>query len=322
LRPTAFLAGRGRNDEGCFIDQRERVGDRIDALRTAIQGELSELWTSLPGIVDSVDFTKMVCTVKPAIRGLYTNIKGVQIWIDPPLLIFVPIVFPVGGGFALTLPLAQGDEVLVIFAARCIDAWWQNGGYQNTQPELRLHDIGDGFCIPGPRSLPEVIPGISSTTAQFRTKDGTAFIELTSGGAVNILAPGGVHITGLVVSPALSGVPTAPTAGLGTNTNQIATCAFVLANASTGPPGPPGPPGPTGATGATGTRGSLWYVGSGPPGTIFGQLNGDLYLNGANGDVWELIAGTWTLETNITGPTGATGATGATGPPGPARPRP
>jgi hypothetical protein len=36
----------------------------------------------------------------------------------------------------------------------------------------------------------------------------------------------------LVVSPALTGTPTAPTAAVGTNTNQIATTAFVLANAS------------------------------------------------------------------------------------------
>lgn len=44
--------------------------------------------------------------------------------------------------------------------------------------------------------------------------------------------------TGVVslASPAFSGTPTAPTATLGTNTTQIATTAFVLANASTGTP--------------------------------------------------------------------------------------
>jgi len=178
------------------VDQRERIGDRIDALRTAIQGEISELWTAMPGIVNSVDFTKMTCTIQPAIRGLYTNFKGVQTWVDLPLLLDVPIVFPAAGGFVLTLPLAEGDEVLVVFGARCIDAWYQNGGNQNVQVELRMHDLSDGFCIPGPRSLPKVIPAISSTTCQLRTEDGTAFIEVTKTGAVNIKAPGGVHVTG------------------------------------------------------------------------------------------------------------------------------
>jgi hypothetical protein len=38
----------------------------------------------------------------------------------------------------------------------------------------------------------------------------------------------------LLASPALTGVPTAPTASLGTNTTQLATTAFVLANGGTG----------------------------------------------------------------------------------------
>lgn len=36
-------------------------------------------------------------------------------------------------------------------------------------------------------------------------------------------------------SPALTGTPTGPTASNGTNTTQLATCAFVLANAATNP---------------------------------------------------------------------------------------
>jgi len=38
----------------------------------------------------------------------------------------------------------------------------------------------------------------------------------------------------MIASPAFTGTPTAPTATAGTNTNQIATTAFVLANSSSG----------------------------------------------------------------------------------------
>ena len=51
--------------------------------------------------------------------------------------------------------------------------------------------------------------------------------------------------------------------------------------------GPPGPQGPTGPAGATGTRGSLWYTGTGAPGTITGVLTGDMYLDTASGDVYQ-----------------------------------
>ena len=56
---------------------------------------------------------------------------------------------------------------------------------------------------------------------------------------------------------------------------------------STGPQGAQGPQGNPGTAGAAGACGSLWYTGSGAPGTITGQQTGDLYLDTASGDVWQ-----------------------------------
>jgi hypothetical protein len=60
-------------------------------------------------------------------------------------------------------------------------------------------------------------------------------------------------------------------------------------------------------------RGTAWFTGSGAPGTIAGQQNGDFYLNTATGDVWELESGTWTEVGNIEGPAGASGSGTPTG---------
>ena len=95
----------------------------------------------------------------------------------------------------------------------------------------------------------------------------------------------------------------------------------------TGNAGPTGPVGPIGLTGPAGPKGSVWYTGAGAPGTL--HVNGDYYLNSTNGDVYEQIAGVWTLVANIKGPIGNTGpagtpgtpgAPGATGPVGPSGP--
>ena len=61
-----------------------------------------------------------------------------------------------------------------------------------------------------------------------------------SGGTLGLVFPDGVSDTEVILpesgelatkdSPALTGTPTAPTAEVGTNTTQIATTAFVLAN--------------------------------------------------------------------------------------------
>ena len=46
-------------------------------------------------------------------------------------------------------------------------------------------------------------------------------------------------------------------------------------------PGPPGPQGPVGV------RGSLWFTGSGPPGTIAGALPNDMYLDESTGNTYQ-----------------------------------
>ena len=66
-----------------------------------------------------------------------------------------------------------------------------------------------------------------------------------------------------------------------------------------------------GATGATGAAGATWRSGSGAPSDSLG-VDGDLYLNIANGDVYVRSSGMYSVVTNIKGPTGFTGATGAT----------
>lgn len=55
-----------------------------------------------------------------------------------------------------------------------------------------------------------------------------------------------------------------------------------------------GPAGPQGPQGIPGVRGSLWYAGDNPPGSIPGALPGDMYLQD-NGAVWRLADGAWTL---------------------------
>ncbi len=114
----------------------------------------------------------MTIEAQPAIQGVVEDESGGSEAVNLPLLIHVPIIFPSGGGFLITFPLSEGDEVLVMFASRCIDAWWQSGGIQRPL-EYRMHDLSDGFAIPGPRSLPNTVSDISTTDLQIRNDDGT-----------------------------------------------------------------------------------------------------------------------------------------------------
>lgn len=172
------------------MDRDELLNDPETAMQTILDGRQAIIWTSMPGIVTSIDYSKMVCSVRPAIQGVVSLSNNQIQFVDLPLLINVPICYPKSNGFALTFPIVNGDEVLIMIASRCIDAWWQNGAFKSgkaapQQPmELRMHDLSDGFAIPGPCSIPNVIPNISTTDMQLRNRAGTTYISIGANGKI------------------------------------------------------------------------------------------------------------------------------------------
>lgn len=165
------------------MDRAQLLNDAEEAMRLTLDGRQSCMWTALPGIVKSVDFDAMTCEVQPTIQGTVEDESGAVQSVNLPLLVDVPICFPNSNGFMLTFPLASGDEVLVVMASRCIDAWWQSGGIQRPM-EARMHDLSDGFAIPGPRSQPRVVSDISSSEAQLRNTAGTTYLSITASGKI------------------------------------------------------------------------------------------------------------------------------------------
>ena len=177
-----------------MIDRRERQDDPVEAQRAALDGRQAEIWTALPGIIQSFDPVAMTVTVQPAVAGRVTDETGKTSSVNMPLLPDVPVVFPGGGGFTLTFPVASGDECLVVFASRCIDAWWQSGGIGEPM-EPRMHDLSDGFALVGVRSQARRLsPAVDSENVQIRSDDGKTFVEMTPGGDVNAVGPTSVTL--------------------------------------------------------------------------------------------------------------------------------
>lgn len=158
------------------MDRRTRFYDPEETLRIALDNKQAQIWTAMPGIIQSFDPVAMTCVIQPAISGLLLQIDGTYKTVQMPLLLDCPVMFPSGGGATLTFPIKQNDECLIIFASRCIDAWWQLGGIQG-QAEYRMHDISDGFAFVGVRSQPRAF-GVDTANAQLRSDDGQAVIEL------------------------------------------------------------------------------------------------------------------------------------------------
>ncbi|MGI4901318.1 MAG: Gp138 family membrane-puncturing spike protein [Janthinobacterium lividum] len=175
------------------MDQRERLDSFPEALIAALDGRQANIWTTLPGIIEQVNDNATV-VVQPAIKAQVISPDGTTKWVALPLLLDCPVVYQRGGGCTFTFPIAKGDECIVSFSARCIDAWWSSGGVQ-VQSEFRMHDLSDGFATVGPFSQATVIANISSVSAQLRSNDGLTYIDLNpTSQKVTIVAPGGFDV--------------------------------------------------------------------------------------------------------------------------------
>jgi len=183
------------------MDQRERVFDLPEAFRMSFQAWQSRMWTALPCAVQTFPaasgLSKMMLDAQPIMTGSVPNPQGGFTTIQLPLLVDVPVVWMGGGGVTATFPIKPGDECLVIFASRCIDAWWQQGALalSAAPPDTRMHNLSDGFALVGIRSLPREFV-VDNVSAGLVTDDGLAYVKINpTTHAVNILANGGITMT-------------------------------------------------------------------------------------------------------------------------------
>ncbi|MDH0030307.1 MULTISPECIES: Gp138 family membrane-puncturing spike protein [unclassified Acinetobacter] len=153
------------------------VNNQTKTIQDMLNAQKAGFWVGMPCIVESYDADKVTITAQPAIRIPIRMQDGTISMEEIPVLQDVPVMFTRGGGCVITHPIKKGDECFVVFADRCIDVWWQNGGIQNPF-DNRKHDLSDGFAFFAPQSQPNRVQNISTEALQIRTDDGEAYIEL------------------------------------------------------------------------------------------------------------------------------------------------
>ena len=213
------------------MERRERVFDLEETLITAFEALVSGVWTALPGLFQWFTNSYNTCEVQCPVNGRARQPNGTYKSIQMPKFVDVQIVWCGGGGATWTFPLKAGiDEGLIVFSSRCIDKWWKYGfqpptglldaagnpfNPANDPPEFRMHNLSDGFFIPGVRSQPRAFASFDVSTARLRTDDDTCYLEFDPvNKKVNIVAGGGVTINTATIDS--SGNVTSP----GTVTGQ------------------------------------------------------------------------------------------------------
>lgn len=124
---------------------------RSPTMRQVLEGfvleRFGDLHTAMPGSVESFDVAKQTANVKLLLKRKVEQENGLKVDAPMGIAVNVPIVFPGAGGFRLTMPLQQGDGVLIIFAEASIDLWQELGGEQPT--DARRFHLADAIAVPG-----------------------------------------------------------------------------------------------------------------------------------------------------------------------------
>lgn len=126
-----------------------------DVLRRLKSDTLRTLNCVKVGVIDSFDPDKRTAMVQIAFKRVVPDPQnppnGTKLQ-SYPVLVDCPVVTIQGGGGALTFPIKQGDECLVLFSDANLDAWFKNGG-EAAPFDGRVHDLSDGIVLVGLNSL-------------------------------------------------------------------------------------------------------------------------------------------------------------------------
>lgn len=128
-----------------------RTGDKTPvaniraSIDNAIESALSEIHTSIPGVIVAYDPDTQLATVQVSVKRLGRDGTAYTV---PPIQ-NVPVWFPRSAVGAISWKLAVNDPVLLIFSERPLDEWRQAGGLVDAAQTKRFHAYTDAIAIPG-----------------------------------------------------------------------------------------------------------------------------------------------------------------------------
>lgn len=141
-----------------------------------------DVFTALPGVVKAFNSVTMTADIQLAVKFPRRNGDGSAEYEEAPILGDVPIVYPRGGGFQMTFPLAAGDGVLVVFSTLDTGAW-ETSGLAPSEP-LNLIRGGLNSCValPGWNAITAPMSPLDATSRESKGmigKDGGLHVELS-----------------------------------------------------------------------------------------------------------------------------------------------
>lgn len=120
------------------------VNELQEALSASFQAQMNNIYTAIPCVVVSVAGPSRV-NIQPSVNQKM-KAGGVK---ERPVILEVPISFPVSKSGGMTFPISPGDTGIAVFSMRSIEAWKSGDGYPSTPLNFAKMDKNDAMFIPG-----------------------------------------------------------------------------------------------------------------------------------------------------------------------------
>jgi hypothetical protein len=164
-----------------------RIPSLVELLTAAIDGRLGGVHTALPGRIESYDASTQKATVKPLIQNVELPAEGAEIVDVLPVLHDVPVIFPRTAGFFLSLAVAPGDLVLLVFLERSADLWLHSQGGDTHPVDPRRHDLSDAVALPGLFPFPRALKHSNTSGVKLGSDAANGLcLELTAAGELKV----------------------------------------------------------------------------------------------------------------------------------------
>jgi Phage protein Gp138 N-terminal domain len=166
----------------------------LDIQVDVIRNELADVHTCMPaeivGVRGGKDARQFV-DVLPTLQRVVIDADGLAQNEAYPVIPMVPVGYAQGGGFFVSLPLAVGDIVLLVFAERSLDAWIESarrGAQAAVVPgDVATHTLQGAIALPcGPAPRSALLTGVDASDVVIGTTSGTILQRWKADGQVSI----------------------------------------------------------------------------------------------------------------------------------------
>lgn len=138
--------------------------------------EREQMWGEIPGKIVNFNAETQTATIKPLYKPMHNGEP-----VDMPDLLDVPVRFQRMGGFVITTPVKEGNNVVLRPQMRSTENYHEDGEY--TPSDGRSFSLADYEAfLDGGESLQQPIKNFNNTNLEIRSEDGQFAMEMSESG--------------------------------------------------------------------------------------------------------------------------------------------